>query len=953
MNLSQSWRRRPASPSPAAQSGGASIKRGTTGATKPARGALALSPPADLLPLVRWTFLGMALLALAIALVVAALLPQPGPFQLLLSAGGGAWLGIAWVTGYRLGHFNLLMDLLSLPALFLVTQGLGDPIYTLGMLGTGATMRALYAGRRSAGLVVVEYSLPYLAAVWISHLGSGQTQLAFPIVLGEAGMVLAVAVGQLLRAAVDRHQAVLGRSQQLGEAGLRLSASPTPDAIVRTVVRAAQGLADEAGPLQVAVVRLSGSRLWLSPPSGQAEQPQPEMSLEPSSIPDVVLKVILGNATLERHGSPSLQVRSLLHFSPGNQHLVVVPFSASGEGRGSLLVASAKPLETDLVEAYRILVTQAWMALARCELSQSISQSEARFRGLVQNSTDLVIAVGEGGDISYVSPSVEAFLGRSLHSLSLDGESDTIHPQDLRRFRAAVKAVTLHTDSSPMPDLRVRRAGGEWRLLEVQATNLTQDPDVRAIVLTARDVTERKALEEKLRHQALHDPLTGLANRLLLRDRIEHALHARRSRLPLGLLVLDLDDFKNINDSYGHAAGDEALLEVTRLVKLCLRPGDTFARLGGDEFAILLEELPDPSRAQVVAERIGAILQAPVKLPNREEVRVTASIGVVTCEEAGDPDVLLRNADIALYAAKGEGKGRNVLFEDFLHERAMHRMHVESGLRRALERDELRLHYQPIVAGDGHLLVGMEALLRWADPEEGLILPDAFVSVAEATGLIVPLGRWVLSEACRQIHRWNLALREGDALTMAVNLSARQLQEESLVTDVEVALATAGISPGQLVLEVTESTIATNPAEAIARLTSLRQLGVRVAIDDFGTGHSSLAQLQLLPVDAIKVDQSFVRRLVDDPTAAAVVQSVVDLGRALKLEVIVEGVETKQQAQVLGKLCPEALLQGHYFSPALAPTDLERWALAPTRTSLPRRRRPRAQPKVAVIAASG
>ncbi len=933
---------------PPPRSGDASIKQGLHGATKPTRGALALSPPADLLSLVRWTFLGMALLALAVALGVAALLPPGGQFRLLLSAGGGAWLGVAWVTGYRLGRFHWGMELVNLPALFLIVQGLGNPIYALGVLGTGATMRSLYASRRGAGVVVAGYSVPYLAAVWLSRPGPRQVPLAFPVLLGEAGLVLAVAVGQLLRAAVDRHQTVLARSQQLGKAGLSLSASPGPDAIVRTAVRAAQELAAGAGPVEVALVRLAGPRLTVVPPSPMRDQIPAETPLDPSSIPDSVLRILLGQATLDRQESSSLQIRSLLHFAPTNRHLAVLPLSPSGEGRGSLLIASPTPLDPDLEEASRILATQTWMALARSELSQSIRQSEARFRGLVQNSTDLVVAVDEGGQITYVSPSLEAFLGRPLRGLNLDADSDTIHPQDLRRFRAAIQDAASRSDTTAMPDLRVRRAAGDWRLLEVQATNLTQDPDVRALVLTARDVTERKALEEKLRHQALHDPLTGLANRLLLRDRIEHALHARRSRLPLGLLVLDLDDFKNINDSYGHAAGDEALLEVTRLVKLCLRPADTFARLGGDEFAILLEELPDPSRAQVVAERIGAVLQAPVKLPNRAEVRVTASIGVVTCEEGGDPDVLLRNADIALYAAKGEGKGRNVLFEDFLHERAMQRMHVESGLRRALERDELRLHYQPIVAAGGRLLVGMEALLRWDDPEKGLILPDAFVSVAEATGLIVPLGRWVLSEACRQLQRWNLALREGDALTMAVNLSARQLQEESLVADVEVALASAAIAPSQLVLEVTESTIATNPAEAIARLVSLRQLGVRVAIDDFGTGHSSLAQLQLLPVDAIKVDQSFVRGLVDDPTAAAVVQSVVDLGRALKLEVIVEGVETEQQAEVLAKLCPEALLQGHHFSPALAPGDLKRWALAAERTDPPRRRRSRGKSKVAV-----
>lgn len=881
-----------------------------------------LGPPAALLPLVRWTFLGMALLALAVALVATILLLPADWNQALLSAGGGAWLGIAWVTGYRRGKFNPVLELLCLPALLAVALGLGNPEYALGMMGTAATMRALYASRRTAALVFLEFSAPYLAVVWLLDVHLDRRAIWPPLILGGAGLLLAVGVGQLLRSALDRHQDLLSRAQRLSGSGLRLAASPTPETILRTAVRAAQELASDLPSLQVAVTRLSGSVLTICPPVGVRGQPQPPVRVDPASIPDSALKVILGTESLERHPEAALQIRSALHFAAGDDCLLVVPFSPSREARGCFLLATPAPLSPELQDSYRILVTQAWMALARCELSLSISRSEARFRALVQNSTDLVIATSEAGEITYVSPSVEAFLGRQLRSSQLGVDSESMHPQDLRRLRVAVMEAAKTSGTMPMPDLKVRQADGVWRLLEVQATNLLQDPDVRAIVLTARDVTERKALEDRLRHQALHDPLTGLANRLLLRDRIEHALHARRSRLPLGLLVLDLDDFKNINDSYGHAAGDAALLEVTRLVKLCLRPGDTFARLGGDEFAILLEELSSPEQAQTIASRIGAALQEPVKLEHHEEVRVTASIGVVTCEEATDPDVLLRNADIALYAAKGDGKGGHVVFEDFLHQRAVRRMHVESGLRRALERDELRLHYQPIVAAQGQTLIGVEALLRWADPEEGLVLPDAFVSVAEATGLIIPLGRWVLNEACRQLAKWNRSLGDSQPLTMAVNLSARQLQEDSLVADVEVALSASGLLAEQLVLEVTESTIASDPQAAIARLSTLRRLGARIAIDDFGTGNSSLAQLQLLPVDVIKIDQSFVRRLAVDQTAAAVVQSVVDLGRALRLEVIVEGVETSKQARLLAELCPAARLQGHFFSPALTADQL-------------------------------
>ena len=532
-----------------------------------------------------------------------------------------------------------------------------------------------------------------------------------------------------------------------------------------------------------------------------------------------------------------------------------------------------------------------------------------------------MVAVDRQGQVTYVSPSVEKFLGRRLRSSRIDTPSDSVHPQDMARVLAAVDEAISSHGSSALPEVRARASDGAWRVLELQATNLLADPGVEALVLTGRDITERRALEDQLRHQALHDPLTGLANRVLLRDRIDHALHTRRRRLPLALLMIDLDNFKNINDSFGHAAGDSALLEVTRLVGTCLRPGDTFALLGGDEFAILLEEVAAPE-AEKVAVRITESLRKPVRLPNWEEVAVTASIGLVTCDEPTDPEVLLRNADIALYAAKAEGKGGHVVFQNFLHQRAVQRMHVENGLRRALERDELVLHYQPIVRGSLSDIVGVEALLRWRDPDQGLVMPKEFVAIAESTGLIVPLGRWVLNQACRQARVWQRLAPGAQELTLAVNVSPRQLQEEEIVAHVESALEASGLPASSLVLEVTESAIAGEVSEATQRLAELRQLGVKVAIDDFGTGQSSLAQLQLLPVDCVKIDQSFVRRLSRDPTAAAFIQSMADLALALSLDVVIEGVESARQARLLRSMLPAATFQGHHFAPALDPEEL-------------------------------
>ncbi len=881
-----------------------------------------LSPPSELLPRLRWTFLGFSLLSLVAALAVVASGSRVDDTERLLAAAGACWLGWCWVATYRRGHAQVEEDLVSMAALTPLVAALGSPAYALGVLGAGATLRSLYSRPRGSLLAAAFFVLPFMGGVLLADGELAFGRLEAPLLLGLTGVGLGVLIGQLLRAAADRHQRVLDLAQELRRAGELLAAAVNPRLIELVLLRSAQLLLGEAGGIQLVLVRLGGGELLISPPLRAGEEPGGSRLVSPDSISEPVLRYLLGAAAAPPPGS-GRAVREFLGIDRRLGQLAVAPLGPSGEARGSLAVASSAPAPTELLDSLRVLSAQAGLALSRAELSLTIRQSEARFRGLVQSSTDLVIAVDRDGQVTYVSPSVESFLGRRLRSTRLDTPSESVHPQDMARVLAALLEAGSTPGPRPLPELRVRRPGEEWRVLEIQATNLLQDPEVQALVLTGRDITERRALEDQLRHQALHDPLTGLANRVLLRDRIDHALHARRRRLPLGLLAIDLDDFKNINDSFGHAAGDAALLEVTRLVRLCLRPGDTFARLGGDEFAVLLEETGGQEVAEGVARRITESLRQPVRLPNWEEVSVTASIGVVTCEEVTDPEVLLRNADIALYAAKAEGKGGHVVFRDFLHQRAMHRMHVESGLRRALERDELALHYQPIVQGSLRHIVGVEALLRWNDPDQGLVMPQDFVAVAEATGLIVPLGRWVISEACRQVRSWQRSLPGRERLALAVNVSARQLQEEGIVAHVEAALATSELDPALLILEVTESVIATNPKEATDRLAKLRRLGVKVAIDDFGTGHSSLAQLQMLPVDCIKIDQSFVSRLSRDSTAAAFIQSMADLARALQLEVVIEGVESARQAKALEALVPTALFQGHHFAPALAPADLQ------------------------------
>ncbi len=546
---------------------------------------------------------------------------------------------------------------------------------------------------------------------------------------------------------------------------------------------------------------------------------------------------------------------------------------------------------------------------------------EDRYGSLIANASDVIMIVEADGTIRFVSPACERTLGlkpeeiTGRNLLAVWAGPDSEHLGELLTEIASTSSGTV----GPV-EITIQR-GSSRHVLEGVGSNLTQDPAVRGLALNLRDISERKALEEKLRQMAFHDPLTLLANRTLFKDRVQHALTlSNRAHAPVAVLFLDLDNFKTINDSLGHDAGDRLLQAAAQRIVKNTRPSDTVARLGGDEFAVLLERIPTPTEAKRVAESLIETLSAPFSL-NAMEVRVAASIGVAFSTSATGAEALLGNADIAMYHAKAAGKNRYAVFEprmqDVLHER----LRLEADIGRALTEHEFFLEYQPIVdLGTGSLL-GVEALLRWRHPQAGVLMPNQFIPVAEECGQIVKLGRWVLLEACRALCAWRGCVAGGNGLRVSVNISGRHLQHGDLLQDVAHALNTSGLEPSNLVIELTESTIMYNTDANLERLQQLKALGVRLAIDDFGTGYSSLSYLHRFPIDILKIDRSFVSRLTNSENGPELARAVITLGETLGLDTVAEGIELEPQVASLLELgCVAG--QGFLFARAAPLEDL-------------------------------
>jgi diguanylate cyclase (GGDEF)-like protein/PAS domain S-box-containing protein len=538
-------------------------------------------------------------------------------------------------------------------------------------------------------------------------------------------------------------------------------------------------------------------------------------------------------------------------------------------------------------------------------------QGETRLQRLVQNATDLIAICEADSTIRYLTPSVQRVLGWQPDDLVGSRLAELTHPDD----HAALLFMLDQTiaDGSTVVECRMRRSDGGWIVAETVSA-VVEEGEVHGYVLTIRDVSGRKALEQQLTHQAFHDSLTGLANRALFLDRLGQTMQRRgRADNPVAVLLLDLDDFKDVNDSLGHGAGDELLCSVAGRLRELFRESDTVARLGGDEFAILVDDLTDAGQAAGLAERLLDTLRTPITLHGQQLV-AKASIGIALAnpDRAENAEDVLRNADVAMYLAKQQDAGGYAYFEPSMHDNLLRRLALTADLRDGLARHEITVHYQPIVELRTGRIVGVEALARWCHPQRGPIGPDEFIPLAEQTGLIGPLGRSVLQQACAQAVGWRRQFPTA-SLTMNVNLSVRQAQHPGIVAEVAETLASTGLPPSALILEITESVLSEDHQLLTERLWALKRLGIRLAVDDFGTGYSSLSRLRCFPIDSLKIPKPFIDGILQGPEESALARAIIDLSATLGLYVVAEGIEHRGQWEELTRL--NCLLgQGYYFA---------------------------------------
>ncbi|GAA3160206.1 hypothetical protein GCM10010466_58830 [Planomonospora alba] len=685
-----------------------------------------------------------------------------------------------------------------------------------------------------------------------------------------------------------------------------------------------------AGPLDRGSLSVLGLGLLAGAAAGALlsllQADRPDLSSAHVAVPLAFLFVgLAAERQLRSTGGPAR--------APRRRPFSLLPYAAIA-ATGGLLLFSTRTAEngTRVIVAGAVVITAFVVGrqilafydnanlLARLDASMlELSRHERRSRSLVQNSSDIIAVTTADGNLSYVSSSVERILGTPVTAWVGRPVTRAAHPDDVPVLREVFHRLRREPGATVTFQVRMLHADGDWRWLEIVSTDRLGDPTINGIVSNARDITETKLFQDRLAHQATHDTLTRLANRDLFAERAASVL-GETGGAGVALVLVDLDDFKAVNDRLGHAVGDALLVAVADRLRGCVRQVDMVARLGGDEFAVLLRGVCATAAGEI-AEQIIQALRTPV-IAGGHDLLVQASIGLADGGPDTDANELLRRADLAMYAAKEQGKSRYVRYVEEMDARAVEHARLGAELRQALAAGDLFLLYQPVVTLPHGEMSSLEALVRWRHPERGLVSPAEFIPVAERNGMIVEIGAWVLREACRQMVEWRSRYGDAAPSRMAVNVSARQLRDPAFVRTVADVLRETGMDPGDLLLEITETAVF-DSGPALETVKAVRELGVGLALDDFGTGHSSLGLLRTCPVDVLKVDKLFVDGVTGAAEHSAIATSLAQIARALRLQAVAEGVETEAQAKRLYQL-GYRLAQGFLFAPPLPAGEIER-----------------------------
>ncbi len=693
------------------------------------------------------------------------------------------------------------------------------------------------------------------------------------------------------------HRRALGRERAVRLAGASLASATTVPEAATTVRGAAIALLDPRSPGEALLVMRDGATVRAV---GTTGDDSPRMN-QLAAFTEAYLPGLDGSQPLFLAATAlGEQARELL---PGCDGILLCPITLKERPSGDpligvLAVFGGQRALADLSATLEILAQQAALAVERVMLSQEVIRrgSEAYFRTLVQDTSDAILIIGDDGKVRYATPSATSIFG----DIGVEGAYLRDLVQERNEVARALARMREHAGrTSYYEDMRITRRDGIGVQVQVRCSDLRRDSTVGGLVLTLRDVTAQRQLEDELKHRAFHDALTGLPNRLLFQDRAADGLaRTQRDGTTAGVLFVDLDDFKVVNDTMGHSVGDELLVAAGIRLSAAVRDSDMVARLGGDEFAVLIEDVTDSAAADAFAERIVQAFGEPFALADGSVVS-TATVGVATTQDSADVDELLRHADLALYAAKAAGKRQWRRYQPVLSAGMVRRREVQAALADAVKDSAFTLVYQPIVSLTDGEIAGFEALVRWPHPQWGMMQPGQFIELAEETGHIVPLGSWVLGQAAADVVQWVRRTPREAPLHVSVNVSARQFRDPGFVDGVRRVLAETGLAPSALMLELTESVLLHRDERIHADLMELKLIGVKLAIDDFGTGYSSLSYLRELPIDVLKIDKSFVDGIGASPQRLALVEGIIRIAGTLHMNVIAEGIETEVQRDLL------------------------------------------------------